>query len=316
MASLTFDLGGTTIKLGIVANGSIVEATQIPAASKDKLEQNLERASVVLDSLLEKHAIRKDELEGVGLSFPGIVDSERNRVTSRYIKYGDATDFDFQQWALHRWDLPLVLENDARAALIGEWQQGAGKGYDDICMITLGTGVGSAVLIKGKLLKGRHHIGGNLWGHISVRLDGGTCNCGYIGCLETEASSWVLAEKLKAHTSYEQSTLFNREIFFADVLSEAAKGDQVATEIQARCLHAWGICAVNMVHAYDPQVLIVSGGIMEHASVVIPHMQTMIDQYAWLPPGTVKVLKSEQIVFTALFGLAYLITMKNAGAEI
>ncbi len=311
MPVLTIDLGGTFVKLGIVENGSLIGATHVPADAKGKLEANLERASEGLQNLLDSHHIQRDELKGIGISFPGIVDNLQHRVISRYIKYGDASEFDFTSWAQHRWQLPLVLENDARAALIGEWQYGAGKGFDNIGMITLGTGLGSAVLLNGELLRGQNFIAGNLWGHISINLYGGLCNCGYVGCLETEASTWVLKEKLKSYTGYEQSSLLDKDIVFADVFKEAANGDEIAKEMMKQCLHAWGICAINIVHAYDPQVLIFSGGVMEQASVILPHIQTMIDKYSWLPPATVKVVKSEQAAYASLLGLEYLITKKN-----
>ncbi|MFN2438516.1 MAG: ROK family protein [Chitinophagaceae bacterium] len=311
MPVLTIDLGGTSIKLGIVKNGSLIDASHIPSDAKEKLEVNLERASEGLQNLLCIHHIHVNEVEGIGISFPGIVDRVQNRVISRYVKYNDATGFDFSAWAQQRWQLPMVLENDARAALIGEWQYGAGRGYDNIAMITLGTGLGSAVLINGKLLRGQNFIAGNLWGHISINLNGRTCNCGYLGCLETEASTWVLNEKFKSYAGYEHSSLFTKDILFAGVFNEAAKGDEIAKEMMNHCLHAWGICAVNMVHAYDPQVLIFSGGVMEQASIILPHIQTMIDKYAWLPPGTVNVVKSEQVTYASLLGLKYLITKKN-----
>jgi glucokinase len=183
--------------------------------------------------------------------------------------------------------------------------------FEDIGMITLGTGLGSAVLLNGRLLRGQNFIAGNLWGHISINLNGGLCNCGYVGCLETEPSTWVLKEKLKSYTGYEYSSLFNGDVLFADVFNEAAKGDEIAKEMMNHCLHAWSICAVNMVHAYDPQVLVFSGGVMEQASIILPYIQMMIDKYAWLPPGTVKVVKSEQSAYASLLGLEYLITKKN-----
>ncbi len=310
MPVLTIDLGGTSVKFGIVKNGSLIAASQMIAEPQGKLKANLEKANEGLQNLLGIHHIQPSELEGIGISFPGIVDNVQHRVISRYVKYGDAAGFDFTAWAIKRWQLPLILENDARAALIGEWQYGAGKGYNNIGMITLGTGLGSAVLINGKLLRGQNFIAGNLWGHTSLNLDGETCNCGYIGCLETEASTWVLKEKFKSYAGYEQSSLFDQNILFADVFKEAAKGDEIANEMMKRCLHAWGICAVNMVHAYDPQVLIFSGGVMEQASVILPYIQTMIAKYAWLP-DTVKVVKSGHPAYASLLGLEYLITKKN-----
>src|SRR5215204_750497 len=316
MPVLAIDFGGTSVKLGIVNNGSLIGSSQIPANAKGELEANLERASEALEKLLQGNHVYKHELTGIGLSFPGIVDSEESRVLSRYVKYSDATGFGFTNWASQRWQLPISIENDARAALIGEWQYGSGKNFESIAMMTLGTGLGSAILLNGKLLRGPNFIAGNLWGHISINLKGGLCNCGHIGCLETEASTWVLKEQLKSYKGYEHSSLFQKEILFAEVFTEAAKGDEIAKQIVTQCLHAWGICAVNMVHAYDPQILIMSGAIMEQASVVIPHIQMMIDKHAWLAPGTVKVLKSEQVAYASLLGLEYIITMKNSGEKI
>ena len=316
MPVLAIDLGGTNIKTGIVHNGTLMAVAQTPAHAKAKLEINLDNASEALQNLVHTHHIPSDEMTGIGIAFPGIVDSNRQRVISRYVKYGDASEFDFRAWAQQRWQLPLLLENDARAALAGEWQTGVGKGFSDIVMITLGTGLGSAVLLDGKLLRGQHFIAGNLWGHVSINLNGDGCNCGYMGCLETEASTWVLNQKLKSHTGYQNSSLCNKDVLFADVFNEAANGDAVAKTMMQQCLHAWGMCAVNMVHAYDPELIIFSGGIMEQASIIIPYIQTMIDKYAWLPPGTVKVVKSEQPAYTSLLGLAYLIKTKNAGDKI
>ena len=110
--------------------------------------------------------------------------------------------------------------------------------------------------------------------------------------------------------------MFKKDILFADVFTEAAKEDQIAKEIMKQCLHAWSICAVNMVHSYDPEVLILGGGIMDQASVIIPHIQMMINKYAWLPPGTVKVLRSQQVTYASLLGLEYLIAKKNSGEKI
>jgi glucokinase len=289
---------------------------QMPANAEARLEMNLAKASEGLKGLLDKNKIPARQLEGIGVSFPGIVDTNENCVVSRYVKYGDAAGFDFNDWAQKRWGLPLGLENDARAALVGEWQYGAGRDYDNIAMITLGTGLGSAVLLNGRLLRGHNFIAGNLWGHISVNLNGTLCNCGNIGCLETEASAWILDKKFKGYAGYEHSRLNDANISFADIFQAAAEGDRIATELMNHCLHAWGTCAVSMVHAYDPEVLVISGGLMHQASIILPHLQMMIDKYSWLRPGTTRVLKSQQQVYAALLGLEYLFVNKRAGEKI
>ncbi len=189
MSSIAIDLGGTTIKLGIVSNGIVVAQTKLQAATDRTIEENLQRSCIVIRELLEKKNLLQKELAGIGISFPGIVDASHNRVVSDYVKYKGANQFDFDKWVSDEWQLPVVVENDARAALTGEWQYGAGKGCDNIVMLTLGTGVGSAVLSEGKLFRGSHFIGGSLAGHISINLHGVACTCGYFGCVETEAST-------------------------------------------------------------------------------------------------------------------------------
>ena len=125
---------------------------------------------------------------------------------------------DLNLWAKTNWNVPVVIENDARAALIGEWQYGAGKGSDNILMVTLGTGMGSAVLIEGKLLRGRNFLAGNLGGHMSIDFEGDECNCGNIGCVETAGSTWALSKNLKKIENYKSSQLYNLSSFgFKDV---------------------------------------------------------------------------------------------------
>src|SRR5699024_3396254 len=109
-------------------------------------------------------------LGGIGISFPGIVDHINKKIISRYVKYRDAHKVDLRRWLeKNDWnDVPLVLENDARSALIGEWQYGAGKGWNNTLMVTLGTGMGSAVLINGELFRGANFLGGSLGGHMTI----------------------------------------------------------------------------------------------------------------------------------------------------
>lgn len=312
MAAIAIDLGGTTIKLGIVDKGIVIASATMPSAAEGTIEQNMQQSSVEISKLLQQKNIAQQELNGIGISFPGIVDTKQNRVVSDYVKYKGANKFDFDAWAYKKWQLVAAMENDARAALVGEWQYGAGKGCDNIVMLTLGTGVGSAVIAEGRLLRGSHFIGGSLAGHISINLNGAACSCGYFGCVETEASTWVLPAKASAHNGFGKSTLSKiPSLQFKNLFTEADKGDMLAKQLLKECLAAWGVCAVNTVHAHDPEMVIIGGGIMKQATVIIPFIQQMIDQYAWLPKGTIKVVAAQQTEFAALLGMEYLIKSKH-----
>jgi glucokinase len=312
MTTIAVDLGGTRIKVGILKNSEIIATSKLVALPDETIEANLERINEELRVLLKRHAIPAQELKGIGLSFPGIVDSQAGKVLSKYVKYKNASDFDFEKWARREWSLPVALENDARAALLGEWVKGAGKGHENIVLLTLGTGVGSAVLMEGRLLRGPHFIAGNLGGHMSIKVDGNPCTCGYFGCLETEASTWVLPEKARSHPLFTESTLAKaRNIEFSNLFEEAENGDKVSRDLVADCLKSWGVGVVNMIHAYDPELIIIGGGIMKQKATMLPYLQNMVNKYAWTAAGSVKIVSAEQVEYAGLLGMEYLVSQLN-----
>jgi glucokinase len=313
MTTITADLGGTRIKIGILENGELLATAKLEALADESIEVNLARISRAAKTLLAQHAIPVHSLKGIGLTFPGIVDNRGAKVLSQYVKYKNAHLFDFRKWALQEWALPVALENDARAALLGEWVKGAGKGRSNIVLLTLGTGVGSAVLIEGKLLRGAHFLAGNLGGHMAVNLNGAPCNCGYFGCLETEASTWALPEKAGKHPQFGVSSLAKvARIEFETLFQEAEKGDALAAQLVEDCLKAWGVGVVNMVHAYDPELIIIGGGIMKQKDIILPYLQDMADRYAWAPAaGSVKIVSAAQVEYAGLLGMDYLVTQLN-----
>lgn len=307
MAILAIDYGGTRIKFGLIEKGGkIIAVDQTPADPDGAIQQNLEsirhKAMKSFGKLLHTHT-----LSGIGIALPSIIDTNTNKVISRYVKYTSAVEFDFNDWAKKTWGLPLALENDARAALIGEWQYGAGKGCDDIVLLTLGTGVGSAVLAGGKLFKGRHLLAGSLIGHTSINIHGGPCNCGFYGCLEKEASTWSLPDLIKSHAHHGESSLTKIESpGYAQLFEEADKGDALAIALLEKSLKAWATGVVNLVHAYDPELIIIGGGIMRQHQRILPYIRKTVDQYAWLPPETTRIVAAQQMDYAGLLGMEYL----------
>jgi glucokinase len=307
MAVIALDLGGTKVKLGIIEKDEeIISVSKLDALPGITMENNLNEISNYIRNVLAENKIHLNKITAIGISVPSIVD-DNNKVLSRYVKYTDANEFDFNMWAKQEWNLPVVVENDARAALIGEWKYGAGKGYNDIALLTLGTGVGSAVLNDGKLYKGKHFLAGSMSGHVSINYDGDDCNCGFFGCLETEASTWALPAIIARHSLYSKSSLaaINKPEFI-NVFEEADKNDELAKIILKQSLKAWGTCAVNLVHCYDPELIIISGGIMKRKEIILPFIQQMVDKYAWLSAGTIKIAAAEQTEYAGVLGLAYL----------
>ena len=137
--------------------------------SKD-LRPSLDTFARVIRRLLENASVAQNECLGIALGFCGLADARIGRVVSTNKKYEDAPAIDFSAWAAHEFNLPFAIENDARMALLGERHAGAARGIDNLVMITLGTGIGGAAMIEGKLLRGRHAQAGCLGGHLPAKV--------------------------------------------------------------------------------------------------------------------------------------------------
>ncbi len=302
------DLGGTKIKLGLVENGTLLCRKEMAAYSQNGLKGRLPVIENLINKMLQQQAISLSNISGIGISIPGIVDSIKKKILSIDNKFNDAPGLDLSAWAYQTWKLPIQLENDARCALIGEWQYGKGKGYDNVVLMTIGTGVGSSAVIEGKVLRGKHFQAGCLGGHFTVNINGHRCNCGNYGCVEVEASTWNIARIAKESTDFEKSSLAAEDtIDFEAIFRCAAKGDELAIRLRNQCINVWSACAVNLIHAYDPEIVIVSGGVMKSAGYIIPQLKQKVAEHAWTPWGKVSVEAAANINAAALLGAAYLV---------
>ena len=306
--TITIDLGGTIVKIGLLKEGQLLDRKEIIAQSVSGLKAQLPEIEMTIDQILHSNQLQNTDLLGIGFSFAGLVDSSKNRILSTNQKYDDGPQTDLVGWARQNWNSPLFAENDARMALMGEWQYGAGSGCSDLVMVTLGTGIGSAVLINGQLLKGKHFQAGNLGGHFVVNHHGTVCTCGNIGCVEAEASTWRLPSLLKEHPGFSESSMRNKEVLdFKALFFHAGNNDRVAKEVLDHCLSAWAAGIITMIHAFDPEMIILSGGIMKSSAIILPSIQEKVNNLAWTPWGKVKLVEARYPDSAALYGADYLV---------
>lgn len=298
------DMGGTSIKIGLVSDGVLSDSSQIPASSHVTLSQRLVEITDEINRLLKKNDTQPI---GIGLAFPGIVDSGQKKILSKYVKYPDAQKVSLTEWVNNEWNVGFALENDARAALVGEWQYGAGRHCDNLVLVTLGTGVGSAAMMNGILLKGKNYLAGNLGGHMSINLHGRECNCGNTGCVETEASTWALQKYISHYPEFNSSALSSeREIGFDSIFHFAEEGDALALKIKLDCLKAWSLGIINLIHAYDPEKVVIGGGVMKSKDVIIPYIKEMIQKDSWIRDNGIELVAAEQVEYAGILGMAYL----------
>jgi glucokinase len=245
------------------------------------------------------------------MAIPGIADANSMKTLSINDKYNDVVNLDLPAWAESSWGVPFLMEGDARAAIAGSWQYGSGKGVNDLALITLGTGIGSAVVMDGQILYGKHFQAGILCGHFIIDFQGNKCNCGSVGCAEAHASSWQLPSLIRQHAGFNSSGLkVAKNHDFETVFRLAKEGDATSMEIRNYCIDVWAATVINMIHAFDPELVLLSGGVMKSADVIIPAIQQKVNQHAWTPWGKVKIKKEEHMDDAALLGLAYLLTKK------
>ena len=228
--------------------------------------------------------------------------AERRRDCHRLLKYGVADE---------HWGAPFYIDNDARLAAIGEWQYGSGRGYDSVVMMTIGTGIGSGVIMNGEVMYGKHFQAGSLGGHFVVDYKGRLCSCGNKGCVEALSSSFFLHKIIKDHACLSPSFKMSSQNYdFKEIFQLAEQGNRDALLVRNECIEIWGAAVINFIHAYDPEVVILGGGIMNSHKVIVPYIEERVSKFAWTPSAKVSVVVSSLGDYAALYGLEYCLRKK------
>ncbi len=302
-ATIGIDLGGTRIKIGVVRKGCVLVSEVVRAYPGKGLKAVLPELEELIVRLAESENI---EIKAVGMSFPGIVDSLKGQVIDTSGKYSDATDVDLNSWVKEAFGVPFRMDNDARLACLGEWQYGAGEGVANMVMLTLGTGIGTAAVIDGQLLQGRHFQAGILGGHLIIdyknKVD--RCSCGRYGCVEGIASMWMIEDKARQHPLFGESSLSKVDrIHWKVILELAEEGDQLSEILKEHCLEVWGICLINLIHAYDPERVVIGGGISYAEGLILPYFKKIVKERAWCAGGYPEIRKAKFPDTAGLLGI-------------
>ncbi|HZL27001.1 MAG TPA: ROK family protein [Acidobacteriaceae bacterium] len=309
MRALALDIGGTHIGCGVVDDHRLLAETSVESEGASSLASLLPVLAETLRRLLREAGITAVQCGGLAIGYPGIVDARDNNIHSTLKKYEDAPNIDLTAWAFESFGLPLRVENDARMALLGEQYAGAGRGVADVVMMTLGTGIGSATILGGRILRGVHAHAGCLGGHLTTKFDGRLCHCGNIGCAEAEASGWSMPLTARNWPGFQNSILATIDkLGFRELFTHAEAGDAVALAVRDRCIRVWSANAVSLVHAYDPEIVLVGGGAMKSGAIIVPAMQEYIDQHTWSSWGKAQVRAAELGNSAALLGAVPLLT--------
>ncbi|HEY2466724.1 MAG TPA: ROK family protein [Terracidiphilus sp.] len=309
MLALSLDMGGTHIGCGVVQDNQLLGSSSLDSERAKSLESLLPFVTAELKKILRETGATPGECHGIAIGFPGIVDVRNGRILSTLKKYEDAIHLDLKQWAIEQFGLRLRMENDARMALLGEQFAGAAQGVQDVVMITLGTGIGGAAMMLGKLVRGAHSQAACLGGHLPVNYRGHKCLCGNVGCAEAEAAGWSLPRIVQETPGFHESSLANvAQLNFQILFAAARNEDAVACEVQLHCLNVWAANAVAQIHAYDPELVVFGGGVMQDADVILTFVQKYVEERAWTSWGTPRVCAAILSGNAALLGAVPLLS--------
>ncbi len=304
------DLGGTFIKGGIVDGcGNILVEGKVPTESNlggEKVVENI--ANLALD-LVEKSGVSRDEIVGLGMGVPGMIDSKAGIVT--YSNNLAWEDFHIAEMVSKLTGFEVKIANDANVAALGEVKFGAAKAYDDVIMLTLGTGVGGGIVVEGKLVEGNKGAGAEL-GHMAIEMDGEPCTCGRKGCLEAYASATALIRNTKrAMTAHKDSKMW--EIGSLDAVTgktsfDYKDSDPYAKEVVDNYMKALACGIANFCNVFRPQAVLLGGGVCAQGDALVKPLQALADKeiFAGAMGPQVKIITAELGNSAGLLGAAAL----------
>jgi len=273
------DVGGTFIKGGIVdGSGNIVADGKIVTECEKGGERLADNAAKLVGNLISGSGISKDEIVGAGMGFPGFIDSKNGIVV--YSNNVRLSDFDIAGAIKTRLGLNVRVANDANVAALGEKTFGAGKKYDDMILITLGTGVGAGVIIGGKLFEGNRSAGAEL-GHAVIVYNGEKCTCGRRGCFEAYASATALIRDTKrAMIEHKDSKMW--KIGSVDNVTgatpfEYAPEDEYAAQVVDRYEELLACGLTNAANIFRPQAILIGGGVCAQGDNLIVPLKKKMD---------------------------------------
>ena len=300
------DLGGTTVKLGLfTTDGEVLDKWEIKTDTSNNGSKILpDIADTILNKIKEKN-IEKSEVEGVGIGVPGPVDE--NGVVNKAANLGWGV-FNLEEEFSNLTGLKVKGANDANVAALGEMWKGAARGYKNIVMVTLGTGIGGGVIVDGKIVTGSTGAGGEI-GHIHVK-DGETvaCGCGNKGCFEQYCSATGIVRLAKKYLENETASKLRNEEVTAKAIFDAYKdGDELAKEILAEYFEILGKGFGIIGSILNPEVFVIGGGVSKAGNVITDSVAEHYKKYVFHASRDAKFVLAELFNDAGIYGSAKLV---------
>jgi len=271
------DLGGTFVKGGICSSsGEILVMDSVPTEVDKGNAQVVANIVRLTFALCDKLGIKATDCEGMGIGVPGMIDSDKGEVV--YASNLNFEHFNLRDAVQEKVGVNVVIANDANVAALGESKFGAGAGYSDSVLVTLGTGVGGGIIIDGNIFAGNCSAGAEI-GHMIIEVNGRQCGCGLKGCFEAYASATGLINLTKESMDKDPDSLLwqiGKENINGQSAFNLAEKDKTAKKVVETYLDYLSVGLVNIANVFRPQAILLGGGISnEGEGLVIPLREKM-----------------------------------------
>jgi glucokinase len=314
-AALAVDLGGTNVRAALVTGAGVIRYhVAQPTRAAEGPQPVIDRIVALVQDVIVHEKVAPDVPIGVAAPgplnpFTGVLYFAPNLPDWRDVQLRDILSEQLQR--------RVVVGNDGNAAALGEAMFGAGQHYGHVIYVGLGTGVGGGIVIDGRVVQGVHGLGGEV-GHIPVDINGPRCHCGGIGCIEAYAGGWAIARDGRLLVRSERSTAIQEAALDGPITAEAvakaaAGGDPAAKGVFERAGRALGVGLAGLVNVFNPELIVIGGGIAAAGALILDTVRETISRYAMrqIAPD-VTVVRSTLGTRTGILGAAALIFQTEA----
>ena len=295
---LAIEFGGTNFKLGLFDNtGNIIRSEFIPL--KRLIKKNTIKEAIISTI---KTFVDSEQIICGGISSKGLVDHEKGMVVDDVGEGKLIENIPLRDILSNEFSAPFIMDNDARCYAWGEWKFSCTKDINSITVITFGTGIGCASIFSGNMFYGADYLSGVMGGHISINKNGPRCKCGNYGCFELYCSKEGLLRQFQSHNLVLKDEDPVKS-FFDRYKKKNSETDKI---IFKNFIENISIGITNIIHAYGPDIVILGGGIMNSADLMLNKINSLVNTMAFtVPRGRIKIVKSKLGDSAPLLGAAF-----------
>ncbi|MFC1931725.1 ROK family protein [Chloroflexota bacterium] len=284
---LAVDLGGTKIIAAIVsASGQVIAKERCLTLADEGPQSVINRLFSAIDGMLNLNSLSPSRLNSISIAAAGAIDVKRGLVTSSPHLPG-WHDMPLRDIVKEKYKVDAFLINDASAAALGEHRFGAGKGVENLVLLTVGTGIGGGIIINSRLYQGVSGGAGEV-GHMTIDVSGSKDVCGNIGCLETLASGTAMAQEARRRLNQgETSSLVEmvdgkiENITAGEIGIAAERGDSLALEVITGAGTYLGVGLVNVVNIFNPEMIVIGGGVANLGALLLDPARRVVQERAF-----------------------------------